>query len=75
MVYVTPDSLFADDAHHLWIGGMRIADLASQYGTPLYVMDETTMKNRIESYLESNCPVRIKAWVWASMPGVSRSKI
>jgi len=51
MVYVTPDSLFADDTHHLWIGGVRIADLASQYGTPLYVMDETTMKNRIESYL------------------------
>lgn len=35
-----------DDQGHLWIGGCRLADLADQCGTPLYVFDEATLRAR-----------------------------
>ncbi len=49
---VIPDSLVVDAGHHRWVGGVPLTELAQTYGTPLYVMDEATMKNRIEFYVE-----------------------
>ena len=35
-----------DHQGRLWIGGSRLADLADQFGTPLYVFDEATLRAR-----------------------------
>ncbi len=35
---------------HLTIGGVSVTDLARDYGTPLYVMDEELMRNNIRAY-------------------------
>ena len=50
-----PQSVFPDTAHvnsqgQLVIGGCNTADLASEYGTPLYVLDEATLRDRCRSF-------------------------
>ena len=36
-----------------YLNGHKITDLAKEYKTPLYVMDETTIKNAITTYQEN----------------------
>ena len=55
------DNLTVNDRNHLVIGGCDCVDLASQYGTPLYVMDEDVIrfnarayKNAIDKYYGGN---------------------
>lgn len=55
------DNLTVNDKNHLVIGGCDCVDLASQYGTPLYVMDEDKIranarayKNAIDTYYGGN---------------------
>ncbi|HEY0827049.1 MAG TPA: diaminopimelate decarboxylase, partial [Bacilli bacterium] len=38
---------------HLEIGGCDTSDLAVQFGTPLYVMDEAHIRQRAREYMES----------------------
>lgn len=38
---------------HLEIGGCDTVELASRFGTPLYVMDEEMIRQRIRSYVEA----------------------
>lgn len=38
---------------HLEIGGCDLVDLASEYGTPLYVLDEELVVDRAEQYLQA----------------------
>ena len=38
---------------HLIIGGCDTVDLAREFGTPLFVMDETTVRNRCRKYIDS----------------------
>ncbi len=38
---------------HLEIGGCDVVDLASQYGTPLNIMDESLIRTRCRYYLQS----------------------
>ncbi|MBD2869600.1 diaminopimelate decarboxylase [Paenibacillus arenilitoris] len=38
---------------HLEIGGCDVADLASQFGTPLYIVDETLVRQRANEYVEA----------------------
>lgn len=38
---------------HLYIGGCDTVELASAYGTPLYVMDETSIRNALQDYRSS----------------------
>jgi diaminopimelate decarboxylase len=45
---------------HLWIGGCDTVSLARQFGTPLYVFDESTLRDRCQRY---------KAALAASYPG------
>jgi diaminopimelate decarboxylase len=35
---------------YLWLGGCRADDLARQFGTPLYVFDEATLRDRCRRY-------------------------
>ena len=43
---VLPDSAATDADGHLTIGGIRVADLASEYGTPLFIYDEDHLRKR-----------------------------
>ncbi len=38
---------------HLEIGGCDVVDLAKEFGTPLYVMDEATLRDRCRQYMTS----------------------
>ena len=47
----TPNSLSTGN-NGLQIGGIDIADLVSQYGSPLYVMDDATLRGNCRLYTE-----------------------
>ncbi len=56
---VFPDTAEIDGQGRLVIGGCSAADLAEEYGTPVYVLDEATLRNRCRSYraeFEQRCP-------------------
>jgi diaminopimelate decarboxylase len=42
-----------NDKGHLEIGGVDAVELASTYGTPLYVMDEALMRERARGFVEA----------------------
>ena len=42
-----------NDAGHLELGGCDVVELAQTYGTPLYIVDESTIRQTCRSYLES----------------------
>ena len=48
-MFVSP-SLNTNDSGRLTIGGMDAVDLAAQYGTPLYVMDEDLVRQTCRTY-------------------------
>ena len=47
-----PDSAGINGSGNLTIGGCDLADLAKEFGTPLYVMDERTIRSRCSEYLK-----------------------
>ena len=49
----TRDTLFVSDNGCLQIGGVNVKDLASLYGTPLYVYDKAHIKNICEVFTDS----------------------
>lgn len=48
-----PDTTQLNTANHLEIGGCDTVELAKEFGTPLYVIDETTLRQRCKDYLIS----------------------
>lgn len=50
---IFPDTTTVNDQNHLVIGGCDIADLAAQYGTPLYLFDEATLRGQCAAYREA----------------------
>jgi diaminopimelate decarboxylase len=48
-----PDTAKINKQNHLEIGGFDTVELAKEFGTPLYVMDEETVRNRCQQYLTS----------------------
>ena len=48
---VFPDTAEVDAQGQLVIGGCRATDLADEYGTPVYVLDEATLRNRCRSFI------------------------
>ena len=47
------NTLFVNKENHLEIGGIDTLALAKEYGTPLYVMDKTHIKNVCKSYVST----------------------
>lgn len=47
------DCLNVNEKGHLTIGGCDTLELAKEFGTPLYVMDENTIRNTCKSYVNS----------------------
>jgi diaminopimelate decarboxylase len=48
---IWPLSSYVDDKGRLCVGGVATTDLAAQFGTPTYVVDEGDFRARIRSYL------------------------
>ena len=48
-----PDTAKIMKNGHLEIGGCDTVELAKEFGTPLYVLDETTIRSRCQAYLRS----------------------
>ncbi len=48
-----PDTAKINKQNHLEIGGCDTVELAKEFGTPLYVMDEATVRSRCRQYLDS----------------------
>jgi diaminopimelate decarboxylase len=49
---VFPDTAQVDAQGQLVIGGCNALELADQYGTPVYVLDEATLRGRCRSFLQ-----------------------
>ena len=49
---VFPDTATIDSQGQLVIGGCNTLDLASQYGTPVYILDEHTLRARCRSFVQ-----------------------
>lgn len=50
-----PQTAVVDEKSHLTIGGCDIVELATIFGTPLYVFDETTLRNRCLEFRREFC--------------------
>ncbi len=50
---LTPLTTCLDDNDRLSVGGCGLSDLAQRYGTPLYVLDETTLRATCRAYREA----------------------
>ena len=49
---VFPDTAEVDSQGQLVIGGCNALDLVSEYGTPLYILDEQTLRARCRSFVQ-----------------------
>jgi diaminopimelate decarboxylase len=49
----TPDTYKINKQKHIEIGGCDTINLAKEFGTPLFVLDEKTIRNRCQTYLKS----------------------
>jgi len=49
---VLPLTAAVSDAGHLSLGGCDTVDLVQEYGTPLYVFDEQTLRHQCRAYVE-----------------------
>lgn len=50
LTQVFPDTAATNAAGHLTLGGCDAVDLAEEYGTPLYVLDEATLRARCREF-------------------------
>ena len=53
LTHVFPDTTDTNSAGHLTIGGCDAIDLVEQYGTPLYVLDEVTLRSRCRQFADA----------------------
>lgn len=45
-----PPSTRVDEEGRLWLGGCLVSSLAQEFGTPLYIFDEATLRARCQEY-------------------------
>ena len=50
---IMPFSAKINNDNHLEIGGCDLVDLADEYGTPLYIIDEETLRGMAKQYKEA----------------------
>ena len=48
-----PASARLDENGQLWLGGCPVSSLAEEFGTPLYVFDEATLRGRCREYRQA----------------------
>jgi diaminopimelate decarboxylase len=59
-----PETTRRDDQGRIEIGGVPLTTLASAYGTPLYVFDEVTLRNRARRIVAAMCAAYPKTKVF-----------
>lgn len=47
---IAPDTFKINDKGNFTIGGCDVVELAGEFGTPLFIYDEATVKNKIDAY-------------------------
>ena len=47
---IWPTTTHADEEGRLCVGGVPLADIADEFGTPAYVIDETDFRHRARRY-------------------------
>src|SRR5262245_57220975 len=47
---ILPETAQVNDAGHLVLGGCDTLDLLREFGSPLYVFDEVTLRNKCREY-------------------------
>lgn len=50
MSVLLPDTAIANEQGHLDVGGCDVVDLAAEFGTPLYIFDEATLRQTCADY-------------------------
>ena len=50
LTHVFPDTTDTNSAGHLTIGGCDAIELVEHYGTPLYILDESTLRSRCRQF-------------------------
>lgn len=63
---IMPFTAKINDENHLEIGGCDVTQLADEYGTPLYVMDEETIRRIAKQYKEAFAPYQNVNMLYAS---------
>ena len=53
LTHVFPDTADTNGAGHLTLGGCDAVDLVEEYGTPLYVLDEATLRSRCRQFADA----------------------
>ena len=53
LTHVFPDTTDTNSDGHLTIGGCDAVDLVEEYGTPLYVLDESTLRSRCRQFADA----------------------
>ena len=53
LTHVFPDTTDTNSDGHLTIGGCDAVDLVEEYGTPLYVLDEATLRSRCRQFADA----------------------
>lgn len=48
-----PQGASRDAQGELWVGGCRLSDLAQAHGTPLWVLDEATLRATCQAYVQA----------------------
>src|SRR5439155_16099180 len=51
-LYLQPVTANVNNQDHLTVGGCDVLDLAREFGSPLYVYDEATIRTRCRQYVE-----------------------
>ncbi|MFN8021944.1 MAG: diaminopimelate decarboxylase [Acidimicrobiales bacterium] len=52
-LHLLPDSAAVDDQGHLLLGGLRVADLAAEHGTPVFLYDELHLRRRCREVVDA----------------------
>jgi len=50
--HVFPETAEINSQEHLVLGGCDTLDLAQEHGTPVYILDEATLRNRCRSFVQ-----------------------
>lgn len=48
-----PITFHVDDSNHASVGGVQLSELAQTYGTPLYILDEATLRASARAYRDT----------------------
>lgn len=52
-LHLLPDTASVDDDGQLHLGGLRVADLAAEFGTPVFLYDETHLRRRCREAVDA----------------------